>query len=69
MKAFVRKMEVTFILAAEERRNRFQEFLCGRGNKELNNVRKVSSEGQCHLASLPKDRDGTSVMAFDFPAI
>ena len=69
VKAFVRKIEVTFILAAQERRNRFQETWLGKGNNELYNVRKVESELQCHFASLPNDREGTSVIALDCPAM
>ena len=69
VKAFVRKMEVTFILAAQERWNRFQDSWFGKGNNALYKVRNVLSEGQCHFALLPKEREGTSVMAFDCPAM
>ena len=69
VKAFVRKMEITFILAAQERRNRFQDSWFGKGNNALYKVRNVLSEGQCHFALLPKEQEETSVMAFDCPAM
>jgi hypothetical protein len=69
VKALVRKMEVTLVLVAEERRNRFQDSCAGSGNRELYNVRKLWLDGHCHLALLPNEQDGTSVMAFQCPAM
>jgi hypothetical protein len=65
----VRKIKVTLVVVTEERQNRLQDSCVDNGNNELYNVRKLLSPGQCHFASLPKDRDGTSVMALRCPAM
>lgn len=54
---------------AEEGWNTVQEFLPGRGNMASNIVSNASSDLQCHLGSLPKDRDGTSVILLRGPGM
>ena len=61
-KSFIREMEINFVLAVEDSCK-------GRGNKALYIVRNADDVTQCHLAGVPNDSDGTSVMAFLAPSM
>ena len=68
-KCVIRRTEVSLVQMAEEGWKTVQEFLLGRGNMELTIVSSASSDLQCHLGSLPKDRNGTSVILLRFPGM
>ena len=67
--SFIRKTEITFILMSKEGWKALQEAWLGSENFELKRSRNHSSVSQCHFGSLPKERDGMSVMAFSVPAM
>ena len=46
-----------------------QEPWCVRGKEESNKRRRSESDLQCHLGSLPQERNGMSVIAFWQPAM
>jgi hypothetical protein len=69
MKAFIHKTEITLVPIAEEGWKTVHEFCNGRGNKVLNSFSRSWSLAQSHFGSLPKEREGISVMALRCPAI
>jgi hypothetical protein len=64
VKGTIRKIEITRIAIFEVGWQTLQEFLCGSGNDELKKVRKSFSVLKCHFGSLPKEREGMSVIVF-----
>jgi hypothetical protein len=63
----IRSKEITRIVILKDNWNIVQDFWLGSGKEALNKVSNSSSFLQCHFASLPKDREGMSVIAFFFP--
>ena len=62
-------MEITRITTFEFSRKPVQEFCNGRGNKELNKVKKDVSDVQCHAGVLPNDLEGTSEIKLRLPSM
>jgi hypothetical protein len=62
-------VEITRITTFEFSQKPVQEFCDGRGNKELNRVRKDSSDVQCHAGVLPNDLEGTSEIELSLPSM
>jgi hypothetical protein len=63
----IRSKEITRILISDDRVNTVQDLWFGRGKNELKRVSNSASVLQCHFASLPKDREGISVIGFSSP--
>jgi hypothetical protein len=67
--SLIRSTEVTRVNTLEVIRKTVQEPCPGKGKRELKRVSKSSSDLQNQSATLPKDRDGISVIEFSFPGM
>jgi hypothetical protein len=69
VKGVIRKTKITRIAISEVGWQIVHKFVVRRKKVELKKVSNSASDLKCHFGSLPKEREGMSVIAFWSPAM